>query len=84
MLYSCIKKDELYFQELIHVILEKSKFYQAVSLMTNSVSVNRPEKYNIAAFFSGVWGIELEFEQTNEFRVVYANEFDNLCVRFIS
>ena len=45
--------------------------------MTNSVSSNRPEKYNIAAFFSGVGGIELGFEQTNEFRVVYANDFDN-------
>lgn len=44
--------------------------------MTNSVSSNRPEKYNIAAFFSGVGGIELGFEQTNEFRVVYANDFD--------
>ena len=44
--------------------------------MTNSLSSNRPEKYNIAAFFSGVGGIELGFEQTNEFRVVYANEFD--------
>lgn len=46
--------------------------------MTNSVSVNRSEKYNIVAFFSGVGGgIELGFEQTNEFRVVYANEFYN-------
>ncbi len=44
--------------------------------MTNSVSSNRSEKYNIAAFFSGVGGIEFGFEQTNEFRVVYANEFD--------
>ena len=44
--------------------------------MTNSVSSNRSEKYNIAAFFSGVGGIELRIEQTNEFRVVYANEFD--------
>ena len=42
--------------------------------MTNSVSSNRSKKYNIAAFFSGVGGIELGFEQTNEFRVVYANE----------
>ena len=32
--------------------------------MTNSVSSNQPEKYNIAAFFSGVGGIELGFEQT--------------------
>lgn len=44
--------------------------------MTNSVSSNRPEKYNIATFFSGNVRIQLGFEQTNEFRVVYANEFD--------
>ena len=44
--------------------------------MTNSVSSKTKNKYNIAAFFSGVGGIELGFEQTNEFRVVYANEFD--------
>ncbi|MGT2755514.1 DNA cytosine methyltransferase [Streptococcus ovis] len=44
--------------------------------MTNSVSSKTAMKHNIAAFFSGVGGIELGFEQTNEFRVVYANEFD--------
>lgn len=44
--------------------------------MTNSVSSPAKKKHNIAAFFSGVGGIELGFEQTNEFRVVYANEFD--------
>lgn len=44
--------------------------------MTNSVSSKAQNKYNIAAFFSGVGGIELGFEQTNKFRVVYANEFD--------
>ncbi|MDT9524592.1 DNA cytosine methyltransferase [Streptococcus mutans] len=44
--------------------------------MTNSVSSASDRKYNIAAFFSGVGGIELGFEQTNEFRVVFANEFD--------
>ncbi|WP_277281483.1 DNA cytosine methyltransferase [Streptococcus hyointestinalis] len=44
--------------------------------MTNSVSSDTSRKHNIAAFFSGVGGIELGFEQTNEFRVVYANEFD--------
>ena len=55
----------------------KSQYFRKqVNYMTNSVSSNRPEKYNIAAFFSGVGGIELGFEQTNEFRVVYANEFD--------
>ena len=41
--------------------------------MTNSVSST---KYNVAAFFSGVGGIELGFEKTNKFRVVYANEID--------
>lgn len=44
--------------------------------MTNSVSSNQRVKYNIAAFLSGIGEIELGFEQTNEFRVVYANEFD--------
>ena len=44
--------------------------------MTNSVSSHQQGKFTIAAFFSGVGGIELGFEQTNEFRVVYANEFD--------
>ena len=44
--------------------------------MTNSVSSRQQGKFTIAAFFSGVGGIELGFEQTNEFRVVYANEFD--------
>ena len=29
--------------------------------MTNSVSSSQSEKYNIAAFFSGVVGIELGF-----------------------
>ena len=52
--------------------------------MTNSVSSNRPEKYNIAAFFSGVGGIELGFEQTNEFRLVYANEFDKYTCQIYS
>lgn len=44
--------------------------------MTNSVSSDQQRKHAIAAFFSGVGGIELGFDQTNEFRVVYANEFD--------
>lgn len=43
--------------------------------MTNSVSSTK-QKLDIDAFFSGVGGIELGFEQTGEFRVVYANEFD--------
>lgn len=43
--------------------------------MTNSVS-SATDKMTIDAFFSGVGGIELGFTQTNEFRVVYANEFD--------
>lgn len=44
--------------------------------MTNSVSSIASEDFTISAFFSGVGGIELGFEQTGEFRVVYANEFD--------
>lgn len=45
--------------------------------MTNSVSSSiDAKKRSIAAFFSGVGGIELGFEQTGKFRVVYANEFD--------
>lgn len=35
--------------------------------MTNSVSSCKQGKFAIAAFFSGVGGIELGFEQTNEF-----------------
>lgn len=37
---------------------------------------NTKGKYNLAAFFSGVGGIELGFEQTGKFNIVYANEFD--------
>ena len=45
--------------------------------MTNSVSSNCSKKYNIAAFFiAGIAVAELGFEQTNEFRLVYVNEFD--------
>lgn len=44
--------------------------------MTNSVSSTTAKKHTVAAFFSGVGGIELGFEQTGKFRVVYANEFD--------
>lgn len=51
--------------------------------MTNSVSSSDSQKKSIAAFFSGVGGIELGFEQTGEFRVVYANEFDkNACITY--
>ena len=34
------------------------------------------KKYKVAAFFSGVGGIELGFEETGYFKTVYANEFD--------
>src|SRR5699024_2083232 len=44
--------------------------------MTNSVSSSTQGKRTINAFFSGVGGIELGFENTGKFRVVYANEFD--------
>ncbi|SFK72334.1 DNA (cytosine-5)-methyltransferase 1 [Marinilactibacillus piezotolerans] len=44
--------------------------------MTNSVSSTKSRSYTLSAFFSGVGGIELGFERTGEFRVVYANEYD--------
>ena len=52
--------------------------------MTNPLSSNSSEKYKIVAFFSSVRGIELVFEQTNEFRVVYANEFDKYVRKIYS
>lgn len=48
--------------------------------MTNSVSSHTPNSYNLAAFFSGIGGIELGFEQTGKFRVVYANEYDKNAI----
>lgn len=33
-------------------------------------------KYTMASFFAGVGGIDIGFEDTNSFEVVYANEFD--------
>lgn len=33
-------------------------------------------KYNIASLFAGVGGIDLGFEQTNKFKTVWANEYD--------
>ena len=44
--------------------------------MTNSVCSPNANAHTVSSFFSGVGGIELGFEQTGEFRVVYANEFD--------
>ena len=44
--------------------------------MTNFVRSNHSEKYIIASFFSAFGETVLAFEQTNEFRVVHANEFD--------
>ena len=44
--------------------------------MTNSVSSTNEQEFSIDAFFAGVGGIELGFEQTGKFRVAYANEFD--------
>ena len=34
-----------------------------------------------ASFFAGVGGIDLGFEQTGDFEVVYANEFDPYPVK---
>ena len=44
--------------------------------MKNSVSSAPKDKYQVDAFFAGVGGIELGFEQTGKFRIIYANEFD--------
>ncbi|EPH96915.1 modification methylase HhaI family protein [Enterococcus faecalis 13-SD-W-01] len=48
--------------------------------MENSVSSSMENKRTIAAFFSGVGGIELGFTNTGKFRVVYANEFDSNAI----
>ncbi len=39
------------------------------------------EKLKIASFFAGVGGIDLAFEQTKAFEVVYANEMDSYAVK---
>lgn len=54
----------------------QSTFQIPAYYTTTPLSSNRSEKYKIVTFFSGNVRIELGFEQTNEFRVVYANEFD--------
>ena len=56
------------------ILVQKPAYYT-----TNPLSSNRSDKYNIATFFSDNVGIELGFEQTNEFRVVYANGFDKFA-----
>lgn len=48
--------------------------------MENSVSSSMGNKRTIAAFFSGVGGIELGFTNTGKFRVLYANEFDRNAI----
>lgn len=37
-------------------------------------------KWNVASFFAGVGGIDLGFEQTKAFKIVYANEIDSYPV----
>lgn len=48
--------------------------------MGNSVNSSMEDKRTIAAFFSGVGGIELGFTNTGKFRVLYANEFDSNAI----
>ena len=43
--------------------------------MSSESNKVKNKKYSLVAF-SGVGGIELGFEQTNKFKVHYANEFD--------
>ena len=33
--------------------------------------------FSVASFFAGVGGIDLGFEETGEFKTVYAKEFDS-------
>ena len=35
------------------------------------------KKWTVGSFFAGVGGIDLGFEQTNHFKIVYANEIDS-------
>lgn len=37
--------------------------------------------YTVGSFFAGVGGIDLGFEQTNQFRTIYANEFDDYAAQ---
>lgn len=39
------------------------------------------KKWTIGSFFAGVGGIDLGFEQTKEFEVIYANEFDKYPIK---
>lgn len=39
------------------------------------------EIYSCASFFAGVGGIELGFEKTRRFKVIYANEFDPNAIK---
>ena len=39
------------------------------------------KKLKCASFFAGVGGIDLGFEQTGKFEIVYANEFDEYAVK---
>ena len=41
------------------------------------------KKLKCASFFAGVGGIDLGFEQTGAFEVIYANEFDPFAVKTI-
>lgn len=38
-------------------------------------------KIKCASFFAGVGGIDLGFESTNQFEIIYANEFDSFPVK---
>jgi DNA (cytosine-5)-methyltransferase 1 len=45
------------------------------------MSTKESKKLRCASFFAGVGGIDLGFEETGSFKVVYANEFDPYPVR---
>ena len=45
------------------------------------MKTNKHDKLKCASFFAGVGGIDCGFEQTGNFEVVYANEFDSYPVK---
>lgn len=47
--------------------------------MESSRKIELDRQYKVAAFFSGVGGIEQGFEQTGYFKTVYANEYDKFA-----
>ena len=50
---------------------------QYMIICTHYERARRKIMFSVASFFAGVGGIDLGFEETGEFKTVYANEFDS-------